>query len=56
MEYINGDLQIDRLTSVEIQDTWEDLRFSLIGRRLDTAAGRIDYNYDEVAVNYNNGI
>lgn len=32
--------------------TWDDLRFPLIGNRLDSASGRIDYNYIECTVDF----
>lgn len=31
---------------------WDDLRFPLVGQRLDVAAGRIDYNYDDCTVDF----
>ena len=31
---------------------WDDLRFPLVGRRLDSAAGNLDYNYAEVGVDF----
>lgn len=31
---------------------WDDLRFPLQGQRLDVSAGRIDYNYDECTVDF----
>lgn len=31
---------------------WEDVRFPLIGRNLDTSSGRIDYNYTELGVDF----
>ncbi len=33
-------------------DAWDDLRFPFIGRNLDSASGRIDYNYFNSAVGY----
>lgn len=31
---------------------WDDLRFPVIGQQLDTSAGRIDYNYADLTVDY----
>ena len=32
--------------------TWDEIAQSVIGRNLDTASGRIDYNYDELTIDY----
>ena len=32
--------------------SWEDLRFPLVGENAYTAGGRIDYDYDEVALSF----
>ncbi len=32
--------------------TWDDLRFPFIGRNIDTSSGRIDYNYTELGVDF----
>lgn len=31
---------------------WDDIRFPLVGQRLDVSAGRIDYNYDDCSVDF----
>lgn len=32
--------------------SWDDLRFPLSGQRLDISAGRVDYNYDDCTVDF----
>ena len=31
---------------------WDDMRFPVVGRNLDTTSGRIDYNYTELGVDF----
>lgn len=48
---ITGDVSIDgNLTLIDTQ--WNDLRFPFMGRNIDTTSGRIDYNYDELGVDF----
>jgi len=38
-----------------MKDTvWDDLRFPVVGQRLDSASGRIGYNYDELTIEFQN--
>jgi len=56
-----GDVANGNYTAVETDGTivhkgnstvWEDQRYALIGQRLDSPAGAIDYNLDEIAVDF----
>ncbi len=35
-----------------VNAAWDDLRFPFIGRRIDVASGRIDYDYTELGINF----
>jgi hypothetical protein len=44
----------DANEAIGIQQVWDDLVNSLIGRRLSSVAGRIDYNYDNNSITMQN--
>ena len=34
--------------------TWDDIKFPLFGQRLDVSSGRIDYNFEDCTVDFEN--
>jgi len=51
--YANNSITLGADGNLVQNDTgFEDLRFPLIGRRMSTAAGHLDYNYAELGVDY----